>query len=58
MAIRLDGAALAAQIKQRVRTEAAGLPRPPALAVVLAGDEPPSPIFVRGKGRGRVEGGF
>ena len=58
MAIRLDGAALAAQIKQRVRTEAAGLPRPPALAVVLAGDDPASQIYVRGKERDCVECGF
>ena len=51
MAIRIDGAALAAQIKDRVREAAAALPRPPALAVVLAGEDPASQIYVRGKER-------
>lgn len=58
MAIRIDGAALAAGIKAQVRREAAALPRPPALAVVLAGDDPASQIYVRGKERDCAEIGL
>ena len=36
MAIRIDGAALAAKLKAQIREEAAALSRPPSLAVVLA----------------------
>ena len=42
MAVKLDGAALAAKIKMQIREEAAALPRPPMLAVVLAGEDPAS----------------
>ena len=58
MAIRIDGAALAAGIKAQVRQEAAALPRPPTLAVLLAGDDPASQIYVRGKERDCAETGF
>ena len=40
MAIRIDGAALAAGIKAQVRQEAAALPPPPARAVGLAAPWP------------------
>lgn len=58
MATRIDGAALAAQIRAQVRRKAAALPRPPALAVVLAGDNPASQIYVRGKERDCAECGI
>lgn len=58
MAVRLDGAALAAKCKEHIRQEAAALPAPPTLAVVLAGDDPASQIYVRGKERDCAECGI
>lgn len=49
MAVRIDGKALAAQVKAQVREEAAKLPRRPGLAVVLVGDDPASKVYVNGK---------
>ena len=49
MAIRIDGKALAEQVKEEVRQEAATLSRKPGLAVVLVGDNPASQVYVRGK---------
>ncbi len=47
----LDGKALAQKVKERVRQEAAGLPRRPGLAMVLVGEDPASHVYVRGKSR-------
>ena len=47
----LDGKALAQKIQERVRQEAAGLPRRPGLAMVLVGEDPASHVYVRGKSR-------
>ena len=58
MAVRLDGAALAARIKAHIRKEAAALPCPPMLAVVLAGEDPASLVYVRGKERDCLECGI
>ena len=58
MAVRLDGAALAARLKAQIREEAAALSRPPMLAVVLAGEDPASQIYVRGKERDCAECGI
>ena len=58
MAVRLDGAALAAKLKERIRREAAALPTPPMLAVVLAGEDPASLVYVRGKERDCAECGI
>lgn len=58
MAVRLDGAALAARIKAHIRKEAAALPCPPMLAVVLAGEDPASLVYVRGKERDCAECGI
>ncbi len=58
MAVILDGAALAAKLKTRIREEAGALPRPPMLAVVLAGEDPASQIYVRGKERDCAECGI
>ena len=40
MAKIIDGKALAAQVKARVREEAEKLPRKPGLAVILVGENP------------------
>lgn len=45
----LDGKALAAKIKDEVRTQAALLPRKPGLAVVLVGNDPASRVYVTSK---------
>lgn len=58
MAVRIDGAALAAKRKAQIREEAAALSRPPSLAVVLAGEDPASQIYVRGKERDCAECGI
>ena len=48
-AVVMDGKALAAKVKERVRAEAAALARQPGLAVILVGDNPASQVYVRGK---------
>lgn len=58
MAVRIDGAALAAKRKAQIREEAAALSRSPSLAVVLAGEDPASQIYVRGKERDCAECGI
>lgn len=55
---KLDGKALAAKIKERVRQEAAALPRRPGLAVVLVGNDPASRVYVTSKRRDCEECGF
>lgn len=55
---RLDGKALAAKIKGRVRREAESLPRRPGLAVVLVGNDPASRVYVTSKRRDCEECGF
>ena len=49
MAVRIDGKALAAQVKEQVRREVETLTRQPGLAVILVGDNPASQVYVRGK---------
>ena len=49
MAVRIDGKALAAQVKEQVRREVETLSRQPGLAVILVGDNPASQVYVRGK---------
>lgn len=59
---RLDGTAAAAAIRAELRpaiddfTRRAG--RPPALAIVLVGDDPASQVYVRGKERAGGESGI
>lgn len=48
-AVIMDGKALAAKVKERVRAEAAALARRPGLAVILVGEDPASQVYVRGK---------
>ena len=45
----IDGKALAAKVKARVREKAAKLPRKPGLAVILVGENPASKVYVAGK---------
>lgn len=54
----LDGKALATKIKERVRAEAAALPRKPGLAVVLVGNDPASRVYVTSKRKDCEECGF
>ena len=54
----LDGKALAAKIKARVREEAVKLPRRPGLAVVLVGNDPASRVYVTSKRKDCEECGF
>ena len=58
MAVRIDGKALAAQVKERVREEAAKLPRKPGLAVILVGDNQAARVYVTGKEKDCAECGF
>lgn len=63
MAVRMDGTACAARIKEQLRREvetllASGLRRRPRLDVILVGDDPASRIYVRGKERDCGECGF
>ncbi len=59
---RLDGAALARAIRDELKPEVAafarGAGRPPALHIVLAGDDPASEIYVRNKQKAGREAGF
>ena len=47
----IDGKAIAAALRQRIAAAVPALPRPPALAVVLVGDDPASQVYVRNKAR-------
>lgn len=58
MAVRIDGKALAAQVKERVREETAKLPRKPGLAVILVGENPASQVYVNGKEKDCTECGI
>ena len=58
MAKIIDGKALAAQVKARCAAGAQGLARRPGLAVILAGDDPASRVYVSGKERDCAECGF
>lgn len=54
----IDGKALAARIRTRLRAAVAGLSRPPGLAVVLVGGDPASQVYVGHKRRDCEEVGF
>ena len=58
MATRIDGKALAAQVKVRTAEAAKDLPRRPGLAVILVGDDPASRVYVTGKEKDCAECGF
>jgi methylenetetrahydrofolate dehydrogenase (NADP+)/methenyltetrahydrofolate cyclohydrolase len=58
----IDGKAVAARVRERVRSEVAELvaggTRPPALATVLVGEDPASQIYVRNKHKACEEAGM
>ncbi len=54
----LDGKALAAQVKERVRQQAETFAQRPGLAVILVGDDPASRVYVDGKKRDCAECGI
>lgn len=59
MAARLiDGKAVAAGVRERVREEVASLPAPPGLATILVGDDPASAMYVRMKREDSAEVGI
>lgn len=58
MAMLIDGKALAAKVKARVREEAAKLSRKPGLAVILVGENPASKVYVAGKEKDCAECGI
>lgn len=54
----IDGKAIAAQVLEGVKAETARLTQPPGLAVIIAGDDPASHVYVRSKLRRAAEVGF
>ena len=62
MAIRLDGKAISAQIREEIKAEAAAFAAEnnyaPGLAVVIVGEDPASQVYVRNKKKGCEEVGF
>ena len=54
----IDGRALAREVVEGVRSGMRALPRPPGLAVILAGDDPASHVYVNGKVKLAREIGF
>jgi len=45
----IDGKAVAARVRERVRAEVAGMETPPGLATILVGEDPASAMYVRMK---------
>ena len=62
MAVRMDGKALSAKIREQIKEEAAELEKntgvKPGLAVIIVGSDPASQIYVRNKGKACDEVGF
>ena len=48
-AVKMDGKALAAKVKEQVRQQVEQMERKPGLAVILVGDNPDSRVYVNGK---------
>lgn len=62
MAIIIDGKATAANVREEIAREAAAHTargvRPPGLAVILVGENPPSVVYTRNKQKSALEAGF
>ncbi len=61
MAVRIDGKAIAAAVRQEVRAEAEALTKQghtPGLAVILVGDDPASRVYVNNKKKACAEAGI
>jgi methylenetetrahydrofolate dehydrogenase (NADP+) / methenyltetrahydrofolate cyclohydrolase len=54
----IDGKAVAAAVRERVRAEVAEMPAPPGLATILVGDDPASAVYVRMKREDSAEVGI
>jgi len=54
----IDGKAVAARLRERVRAGVAELPSPPGLATILVGDDPASAVYVRMKREDSAEVGI
>ena len=54
----IDGKAVAARVRERVRSEVESLPEPPGLATILVGDDPASAVYVRMKREDSAEVGI
>jgi len=54
----IDGKAVAAQVRERVREQVAGMSTPPGLATILVGDDPASAVYVRMKREDSAEVGI
>ncbi|WP_297367179.1 bifunctional methylenetetrahydrofolate dehydrogenase/methenyltetrahydrofolate cyclohydrolase FolD [Acidocella sp.] len=54
----IDGKAFAAQLRETIAAEVAGLAKKPGLAVVLVGEDPASKVYVANKARQTVEVGM
>jgi methylenetetrahydrofolate dehydrogenase (NADP+) / methenyltetrahydrofolate cyclohydrolase len=54
----IDGKAVAAEVRARVRAEVAGLDSGPGLATILVGDDPASQVYVRNKRKACEEAGI
>jgi methylenetetrahydrofolate dehydrogenase (NADP+) / methenyltetrahydrofolate cyclohydrolase len=54
----IDGKAVAAQLRERVREQVAELASPPGLATILVGDDPASAVYVRMKREDSAEVGI
>jgi methylenetetrahydrofolate dehydrogenase (NADP+)/methenyltetrahydrofolate cyclohydrolase len=54
----IDGKALAAKVRERVKAEVAELPAAPGLATILVGDDPASHVYVRMKREDSAEVGI
>jgi methylenetetrahydrofolate dehydrogenase (NADP+)/methenyltetrahydrofolate cyclohydrolase len=54
----IDGKAVAAAVRERVRAEVAELSTPPGLATILVGDDPASAVYVRMKREDSAEVGI
>ncbi len=58
MAQRIDGKAIAAQVRADVAVEVAALTARPLLAVIIVGDDPASRVYVNNKKKACAEVGF
>ena len=54
----IDGKAVAAQVRERVRADVAGMDIKPGLATILVGDDPASHVYVRNKRKASEEVGI
>src|SRR5215217_4362511 len=54
----IDGRAVAAQVRERVKAEVADMEVTPALATILVGDDPASHVYVRNKQKACEEVGI